>query len=51
MKWCGVNVPLACCLCSLLSEIPGGFALGENAQMALHVVNIQTTKLDILNKF
>ena len=40
MKWCGVNVPLACCLCSLLSEIPGGFALGENAQTALYVVNI-----------
>ena len=51
MKWCGVNVSLACCHCSLPLEIPGSFAPGENAKMALHAVNVWRTKLDILKKF
>ena len=40
MKWCGVNVPLACCHGSPTLEIPSGFALGESAQTALHAVNV-----------
>ena len=39
-KLCGVNVPLACCHCSLPLEIPSSFALGENAQTTLHDVNV-----------